>query len=219
MTKIILFGAGATAQVLDYHLTQAGHEVVAFTLDQNYIHTPSIFGRPVVPFETLTQQFSPQHYTLMIAIGYAKVNQLRAERLQQAREKGYRLFSYISPSATLWQGHPPTTHCKIGEQTLIQPFAQLGENVFIGSKCIIGHHAKIGDHTFMGSGVVLGGGVEIGTAAFLGSGAVVRNKAKIGKRCIIGAGAVILEDTPDESVFLAAPAQQMPLSSRDLSPA
>jgi sugar O-acyltransferase (sialic acid O-acetyltransferase NeuD family) len=218
LADIVLFGVGGTAQVLHYHLTRAGHRVVAFVVDADYLREASLAGRPVVAFEDVAGRYPPQEHQMMIAVGYARVNRLRAERCAQAKAMGYRLFSYVSPTATVWDGCPVGEHCKIGEASIVQPYAQLGANVFIGSGCIVGHHSVLGDHCFLASRVTLGGGVMVEPYAFVGTGATVRNKAKIARGSVIGAGAVLLHDTRENEVCAAADAQVLPVSSDALSP-
>lgn len=218
MAEIVLFGVGSTAQVLHYHLSREGHRVAAFTVDAAYCHDKVLMGTPVVSFETVRDLYPPTEFMMMIAIGYINVNQLRAERCAQAQKMGYHLFSYISPTAIVWDGLKVGENCKIGEQSLLQPFSRLGENVFIGSGCIIGHHTVIQDHCFLASGVKLGGFVQIEPYAFLGTGAVVRNKARVAARSVIGAGAVVLQDTHEGGVYLARAAESMGMDSALLSP-
>lgn len=203
---------------MHYHLQRAGHQVVAFTVDRAHLREPRLFDRPVVPFDEAARHFPPDAHQLMVAVGYARVNRLRAERCAQARAMGYRLFSYVSPTAIVWDGCRIGENCKIGETSIVQPFAQLGENVFIGSGCIVGHHAVLGDHCFLASRVTLGGGVVVGPYAFLGTGATARNRLTIAPGSVIGAGAVLLQDTRENSVYAAAEAQALPVSSDTLSP-
>lgn len=219
MAEIILFGIGATAEVLHYHLTREGRPVAAFAVDADYLRESSLLGCPVVAFEELEQHFSPAVYELIIAIGYARVNQLRAERCAQALARGYRLQSYISPTAILWDDLSPGYHCRIGEKSLIQPFARIGDNVSVGSDCLIGHHSSLGDHCFLASRVTLGGGVVVEPYAFLGTGAIVRNKARIAAHSVVGAGAVILADTRPGGVYVAQAAEALEISSDALAPA
>ncbi|MEZ0372007.1 MAG: acetyltransferase [Candidatus Sericytochromatia bacterium] len=218
MADIILFGVGTTAQVMHYHLSRAGHRVAAFTVDRAFVAETNLLGCPVVPFEELDKHFPPDRYQMMIAIGYVKLNQLRAERCEQARALGYRLFSFISPTAAVWEGLEAGEHCRIGEQTLIQPYTRLGTNVYVGSGCIVGHHSQLGDHCFLASRVTLGGGVVVEPYAFLGTGAIIRNKVRIGARSVVGAGAVILEDTREGGVYVAAGAEELDISSSELIP-
>ena len=70
----------------------------------------------------------------------------------------YRPFekavSMISPSAT------------IGEDTVIQPGAFIGNHVVIGKNCIIHANASIYDHTVIGDQVIIHSGAVIGTDAY-----------------------------------------------------
>lgn len=218
MANIVLFGIGGTAQVMHYQLGRAGHRVAAFTVDAAHLREPSLLGVPVVPFDEVAHRYSPERHSMMVAIGYAKVNRLRAERCAQAKSVGYRLLSYISPTAIVWDGCPIGEHCKIGEASIVQPFARIGENVFIGSGCIVGHHAVLGDHCFLASRVTLGGGVVVEPYAFVGGGATVRNKVTIARGSVVGAGAVLLRDTVENGVYAATDAQLLPVSSSALSP-
>jgi sugar O-acyltransferase (sialic acid O-acetyltransferase NeuD family) len=214
MSKIVIFGLGAYAEEMHYNLTRhTPHEVAAFTVDRAYLTTPELLGCPVVPFDEAATRYPPGEYEMVVAVGYVRVNRLRAERVEQAQALGYSLISYIDPTARLWDGLAHGTHCKIGAQTLVQPFARIGHNVFIGSGCIIGHHAVIRDHCFIASGVVLGGSVEVEPYAFIGTGATVRNQLRVARDSVIGAGAVILRDTQPGGVYLASPATKLDITS------
>ncbi len=46
-------------------------------------------------------------------------------------------------------------NCILCEQSVIQPFAQIGNNVNVGSYSLVSHHAIIGDHCFIASGLVV----------------------------------------------------------------
>ncbi|MBF2055456.1 MAG: transferase [Candidatus Sericytochromatia bacterium] len=155
---VIMFGAGQRAEILHCLLHQVGYEIAAFCLDAAWRKTDRFKERPVVDFEGIDQIYAPHEYQLIVAVGYQHLNQLRADRVAAAQAMGYELLSYISPEASLWPGFVPGVHCRIGTRSLIQPFAEVGDNVSIGSGCIIGHHSKIQDHAFIASGVMLGGG-------------------------------------------------------------
>lgn len=215
---LILFGLGSTAEVMHYHLTRAGHEVVAFTVDSRHQTTDELLDCPVVPFEAIEKHFSPTAHQMMICIGYAQVNQLRAERFAQAQQKGYSLISHTSPDAKVWEGLILKPNCRIGDFSLVQPFSSVEENVYIGSNCVIGHHSHIAEHCFLAARVTLGGGVIIEPYAFIGTGAILRNKVRIGAHSVVGAGAVILQDTEPHSVYMAHPATRIPIHSGELSP-
>lgn len=220
MTKLVLFGNGAVAEVLHHQLSrQPGFDVVGFTVDRGFLREPRFCGLPLVPWDEVRAHYPPEEHRLMIAVGYVRVNRLRAERFAEARQMGYRLASYVHPRASLWDGFVLGENCRINENAIIQPFARLGDNVFVGSGSVIGHHSVIEDHCHLSAGVHVAGQVNIGPYCYLGIHATVRNRVSIAPRCVIGAGAVILGDTVERGVYMARPAELLPIDSDQLSPA
>ena len=216
MKEIILFGTGNTAQVLFYHLEKAGRKIAAFTLDKEFMTSNSLFNRPIIPYSNLSKHYPPKKYDIMIAIGYAKMNTIRAKKVKEVTDMGYNLVSYVSPTATIWDRFILNPHSKIGENTIVQPFSKIGKNVFIGSGCIIGHHTEIRDHSFLASGVIVGGGTIVEPYCFLGSGSITRNDIVIGESSVIGAGTVLLNNTKINSVHLNRSTEKMNISSHEL---
>jgi hypothetical protein len=45
---------------------------------------------PLVPFEEAARRYPPDDHQMFIAVSYAQMNRLRAERYAQARALGYR---------------------------------------------------------------------------------------------------------------------------------
>lgn len=215
--RLVIFGTGATAEVMHHRLSQeAGVEVADFSVDGEFLVEGVKAGLPVVPFEWLPDSHPPEAFDLLIAVGYARVNRLRADRFLQAKAWGYHMPAHISPGAQVWPGWTPGANVRIGANALVQPFATVGENTSIGSASVIGHHGRIGDHVFLASGVLLGGGVVVGDYSFLGTGAVIRNKIAIAPHTVIGAGAVILEDTVEGGVYMARSAERLPVQSDEI---
>jgi sugar O-acyltransferase (sialic acid O-acetyltransferase NeuD family) len=174
-------------------------------------------GCPLVPFDEIEDHYPPDQFQMIIAVGYARVNHLRAERYQQAKDKGYSLIRFISPQAQVWEGFTSGDNCKIGSGSLIQPFAHIGNDVFIGSGCIIGHHSHVMDHVFIASGVKIAGRVTVEPYAFIGTAAVIRNRIRIGSESVVGAGAIILQDTDQKGVYMAPSAGKLKISSNKMS--
>jgi sugar O-acyltransferase (sialic acid O-acetyltransferase NeuD family) len=199
--RIVIFGSGQIAEVADFYFTNdSGYEVAAFTVDQQFLTQDEFRGRPVIPFERITEEFPPQEFGFFIAIGYTKRNTLRPEKVAEARAKGYRLVSYLSSRATVFAGFELQENCFILEDNTIQPFARVGSNVTLWSGNHRGHHATVDDDVFIASHVVVSGGVRIGQGSFVGVNATFRDHVTIGKNCVIGVGALVLEDQPDFSV-------------------
>jgi sugar O-acyltransferase (sialic acid O-acetyltransferase NeuD family) len=199
--QIIVFGTGEIAELADFYFTQDSEfEVAGFTVDGAYLKQTEFCGRPVVPFERVGEQFPPERFGIFIAVSYAKLNAVRAEKVAAGKAKGYRVVSYLSSRATIFPGFEPKENCFILEDNTIQPFASVGANVTLWSGNHIGHHSIIEDDVFLASHVVVSGGVRIGQRSFVGVNVTIRDHVTIGKKCVLGAGALVLEDQPDFSV-------------------
>lgn len=202
---LVIFGSSDIAELAHYYFSaDSSYEVVAFTVDGNYIKESSFCGLPVVPFENILQYYSPENNDFFAALSYSKLNAIRKEKFLGAKDKGYKLASYVSSRATLLNNGKIGENCFILEDNTIQPFVEIGDNVTLWSGNHVGHHSVIGDHTFIASHVVISGGVEIGEQCFVGVNVTLRDHIKIGDRCVVGAGALLLADAEPEGVYLGA---------------
>jgi sugar O-acyltransferase (sialic acid O-acetyltransferase NeuD family) len=215
--QIIIFGTSELAEIADFYFTHdSKFEVAGFTVDGTYLSQEKFRGRPVVPFEQVTAAFPPERFGFFVAVSYAKLNALRAEKVAAAREKGYLLVSYLSSKATVFPGLEVKENCFILEDNTIQPFVHIGANVTLWSGNHIGHHSIIEDDVFIASHVVVSGGVKIGAGSFIGVNVTLRDHVTIGKKCVLGAGTLILEDQPDFSVVAPRGTERSPVPSTRL---
>ncbi|MFZ5632080.1 MAG: acetyltransferase [Bacillota bacterium] len=212
--RVVIFGSGKMAQLAHFYLTKdSPYEVVAFTVDGDWIKEKEIYGLPVVPFEEVAALYPPDTCKMFVAVGYKKLNRLRASKYQEAKNKGYSLISYVCSKASLWGDTVIGDNCFILENQVIQPFVTVGNDVFLWSGSHFGHDVLIKDHCFISSQVVVSGGVTIGENCFVGVNATIRDNVTIGRECIIGAGALILRDTKDQEVYVAEATEPYPLNS------
>jgi sugar O-acyltransferase (sialic acid O-acetyltransferase NeuD family) len=201
LKQIIVFGTGEIAELADFYFTHdSEYDVSGFTVDGAYLKQSEFRGRPVVPFEQVSERFPPAAYGLFVALSYAKLNAVRAEKVAAARAKDYRLVSYLSSRATVFPGFELKENCFILEDNTVQPFTRIGANVTLWSGNHIGHHSIVEDDVFVASHVVVSGGVRIGQGSFVGVNVTIRDHVSIGKQCVLGAGALVLENQPDFSV-------------------
>lgn len=215
--QIIVFGTGEIAELADFYFTHdSGFEVAGFTVDGAFLKQTQFLGRPVVAFEEVVERFPPEHYGFFVAVSYAKINAVRAEKVAAGRTKGYRIASYLSSRATVFPGFEAGENCFILEDNTIQPFASIGKNVTLWSGNHIGHHSTIEDDVFLASHVVVSGGVRIGQGSFVGVNVTIRDHVVIGKKCVLGAGALVLEDQPDFSVVAPRGSERSPVPSTRL---
>jgi sugar O-acyltransferase (sialic acid O-acetyltransferase NeuD family) len=207
MARLVIFGASEIAELAHHYFTRdSEHEVVAFTVDQAYRQDDTFLGLPLHDFETIADHYPPTEYQMFVALSYARMNQVRAEKYHHARAKGYTLASYISTRCTWLTDHPAGDNCFILEDNTIQPFVRIGNNVTLWSGNHVGHEAVIEDHCFIASHVVISGHVHIHPYCFIGVNATFHNNLTVAPHTLVGAGAIITKDTVEKGVYVPAAA-------------
>jgi sugar O-acyltransferase (sialic acid O-acetyltransferase NeuD family) len=202
MKNVVIFGTGDFARIAATYLDEdSPHEVVAFTVDQEYLQEDELLGRPVVPSERLTELYPPGECAVFVAIGFSRVNQARAEVFKKVKEFGYELISYVHSGVKVWSSNEIGENTFIFEENVVQPCVRIGDNCVLWSGNHIGHDATIGDHCFIASHAVISGNVEIGHSCFIGVNATIRDGVRIAPRSVIGAGSLIMKDTSEGSVY------------------
>jgi sugar O-acyltransferase (sialic acid O-acetyltransferase NeuD family) len=215
MENLIIFGLGEFADVVYYYLSKE-YNIVAFTVNEEFINCQTFNGKPVVSFENIEKIFPPQEHKMFIAIGYSKVNAVRRDKFLEAKNKGYKFISYVSKHAFVADNLVIGENCFIFENNTIQPFVKIGNNCIIWSGSFIAHHSIIRDHCFIGPHATIGGDCVIGEGSFIGINATLRDHIKIGKYNVIGAGALILRDTEDYEVYISTATEAAKITSSNL---
>jgi sugar O-acyltransferase (sialic acid O-acetyltransferase NeuD family) len=201
--KLIILGASAIAEIAyEYFTYDSPYRVAAFSVDQAYLEKDSLFGLPVVPFETLGKYYAPAEFSFFAATNYSTMNALRKRFYKECKEKGYTPATYISSRAFVWRNCQVGEHCFIFEDNTLQPFVKIGNNVILWSGNHIGHHSVIKDHVFVSSHVVISGFCTIGESCFMGVNSTLANNITIGNNCVVGAGALVLGDVPDNQTVV-----------------
>ena len=205
--SLVIFGTAEMASLAKYYFNNdSNYKVVAFTIDDDYFETNIIEGLPVVPWSQVEKKYPPDNYDMHVALSYVKLNKLRQEKYEQAREANYNLASYVCSKSAIWPDLNIGDNCFILENQTIQPTCIIGNNVMLWSGNHIGHGTEIGDHTYLASHVVLSGHSKIGMRCFFGVNATLRDFLTIGDDCFIAMDASISRDMEAGSVALGSPA-------------
>jgi sugar O-acyltransferase (sialic acid O-acetyltransferase NeuD family) len=217
MKKLVIFGAGDIARLAHHYFTHdSPHEVAAFVVDRAFRQADAFQGLPLIDAEDVTDRFPPGDYDMFVAMSYAKMNAVRAEKYASMKAAGYRLVSYISSRCSYLSQTPPGDNCFILEDNTVQPFVTIGNNVTLWSGNHIGHDVTIEDHCFITSHVVVSGWVRIGTRSFIGVNATLRNSITIAPETLIGAGAIIMKNTKPKQVYMPDRAKLFPKASDEI---
>jgi sugar O-acyltransferase (sialic acid O-acetyltransferase NeuD family) len=203
--SLILVGDGLFAEIAhEYFTHDSDYDVVAFSVEREYLKQTELRGLPVVPFEELELHFDPAEHSVHAALVYSQVNRLRRRLTADAKAKGYALASYVSSRAFVWRNVELGEHCFIFEDNTVQPFVRIGANIVMWSGNHIGHHSTIRDNVFIASHAVISGSCDIGENSFIGVNATLANDITIGPDNWIGPHVVITRDTEPNAMWRPA---------------
>jgi sugar O-acyltransferase (sialic acid O-acetyltransferase NeuD family) len=212
--KLVIVGDSAFAEIArEYFDHDSEYQVVAHSVEQPYLKRTELHGLPVVPFETLEQQFSPANHHVYVATAYTQLNRLRTRLANTAREKGFALASYVSSRAFVWRNVSLGEHVFIFEDNTVQPFVKIGNNVVLWSGNHIGHHSVVRDNVFISSQVVVAGFCDVGENSFLGVNATLANNLTLARDNWLGPNTVIMKNTEPGALFKAEHAEPAAVSA------
>ena len=204
-TPLIIFGTAEIGALARFYFAQdSDYEPVAFTADDSYVESAYYEGLPVIPFSRIAKEFPPEDAEMHVALSYMKLNRLREEKYNQAKNAGYRLASYVCSKSVTWPDLSVGDNCLILENQTIQPTVKIGNNVQIWSGNHVGHGSHIGDHTYIASHVVISGHCKIGKRCFFGVNATLKDFISIGDESFIAMDASVTRDVPAGAVALGA---------------
>lgn len=211
-TRLVIFGAGELARLVELGFSQIGYDVVGHTMHGEWIAD----GDDAVAFEEVERAFPPESHAMFVAVGYTRVNRARAEICASARAKGYELATYLSPQAIVSPAASIGSNCFVFEGCIVQPFVTIGDNVIMWSGSQVAHDSRIADNCFLGPSATIAGNVVVGEKCFIGANATIRDGVRIAADCVIGAGAVIKRDTQQGEVYATPPTQPAERKSWEL---
>lgn len=120
-----------------------------------------------------------------------------------------RICTALAPKRFL---PPPGVH----ESAVVDPTAEIGQNVAIGPCVVIGPQSKIGNGTVIMAGTVIGGRVQIGDKCLIHPGCLIADFVRIGNRVILQQGASIGSDGFGYTTEKPANAELMVAGVKDL---
>jgi lipopolysaccharide O-acetyltransferase len=123
-----------------------------------------------------------------------------------------------------------TVAIEIGDGTSIAGGCTISAatSIRVGRSVLMARNVYIADHRHafedagrpvLAQGIARVAEVEIGDGAWLGQNVVVGPGVRIGPGAVLGANAVVLDDVPEYSVAVGAPARAIRTFARDLVPA
>ncbi|MBE1161910.1 acetyltransferase [Dyella acidiphila] len=215
---LVLVGAGEFAQIAcEYFRHDSDYDVVAFSVERQYLTHATLAELPVLPYEDLEAYYPPSEVQLFVAVPASQLNRLRARLYQDGKRRGYQFATYVSSRAFVWRNAELGENSFIFENNVIQPFVRIGNNCILWSGNHVGHRTVVHDHVFVASHAVISGYCQIGEHSFVGVNSAFNDGVKVAEDCVIGSGALVVRDTEPGKVYVGAPAHALPdRSSHDV---
>jgi sugar O-acyltransferase (sialic acid O-acetyltransferase NeuD family) len=210
MKKIVIFGDNPIAKMLFDDLSQHRSNefnVVAFTLDEEFIKRESFCGKPLVSFKDIERYYPPTEFDIISTIDAPSKMRNRLEVFKRIKSKGYHLPNYVSPLADV------APCVKMGENNIIMAFACVGSDGtmynanFIRQNTYLGHDFVIGSGNTISAGCTVAGCCTIGDSCFIGIGATIIDHLVIADDTLVGAGAVLIKSTEQSTKYVGNPAK------------
>ena len=200
--RLVIVGAGPFGEIAgEYFEHDSEYQVVGFAEERDHRSRDLVSGLPVIDFEAIESTYSPESHDVFVAITYNRFNRTRSRLAAAAKEKGYRLATYVSSRAFVWHNVTLGENVFVFEDNTVQPFVTIGDNTILWSGNHIGHHSRIGRSCFISSHVVISGFCEIGDNTFLGVNCTFGNNMSVGADCWIGPGVVLTRDVPPNTLY------------------
>ena len=217
MAKVIIFGIAENSSLAHYYLNHdTEHEVVAFTVNRDYLPDDLIFeGLPVLPFEEVERSHPPTEFSMFAPLAASRMNRFREQVYTEIKAKNYQLISYVSSKATVFPGAIIGDNCFILEDNTIQPYVKIGNNVVLWSGNHIGHHGEIRDHVYFTSHVVLSGRCLVEPYCYFAVNCTIRDGLHIAEGTFVTMASSVTRDTEPWGVYKGSPAQKTKISSQD----
>lgn len=95
----------------------------------------------------------------------------------------------------------------IAANVTINALASIGDYCILNTGCIIEHECILENAVHIAPGAVLAGNVRVGRNTFVGANSVIKQGVSIGNNVVVGAGSTVLNDLPDNQVWVGNPAK------------
>lgn len=207
--KVIIFGTGEISEIAYYYLRDDSmHNVIAFTVNKDYLKNEFFCTLPVIPFEDIEIMYPPSEYYLFAPLSARNLNKFREKIYNEGKQKGYKFITYISSKALVYTKNIGE-NCFILEGNVLQYKTKIGNNCILWSGNHIGHSSIIQDSCFISSQNVISGMCNIGKYTYIGVNSTFKDNLIIADNSVIGMGSVVTKNTESYNIYIGSPAKKL----------
>lgn len=136
-------------------------------------------------------------------------NFIREKLLKMFTEQGLNQFVLIDKTANVSKTAQIGRSTYIGKNTCVNALAKIGNGVVLNTNSIVEHECQIDDLVHIAPAAILAGSVKVGENSFIGANSVCKQNIKIGSNCILGAGSVLINNLPNDEIWIGNPAKRL----------
>lgn len=204
--RVVVYGAGNLAGWVCPEIALCdGMEVTAFVADDPPGGSRSFLGLPLSEFASVEERYPSSEFDMLVLTGHRRMRDRRVT-FEQAKEKGYRLASFVSPRAITCPDLVVGENVVIGPGAHVGPGCRIGSNVVICQCAHVGSKTEVKDHCYIAGRAAIGGLARLEELCFIGMNATIVDRAVLGTETFVAAGAVVGRTTEPFSQYVGNPA-------------
>lgn len=208
--RLIMFGLGDFSDVLAFIAQDIlDAKIDAYCVHREYMTNDVYRDKPVVPFEILSEVYSPNEHALLIGFIGKKMFQQREAIYREAKRMGYVLPNLIHPSSVCETDDLGDSNI-ILQNTSIESHCSIGCGNIIWQNVVLPHHNRIGSFNNLAPSVSFSGYASAGDHCFIGNNVAIKNRVRICDYAFIGAGSYISSDVPSQLVMVPSRSYSLP---------
>lgn len=209
MSQVVIYGAGSFAKQMHFYFTHdSPHSVAAFSVDSAYVTQVHLCGLPVVPFEQVVEQCSPDRFAMFVAVGYKRMRD-RLRLYAKAKALGYNLVNYISTRASYFHDLEVGDNNVVLANAHFEPFSRIGNNNAFMVDTLVSHDVNIGDGNFFSAKCLIASRCTVEDGCFMGNGTVLIDGLHISRETQIVAGSTVFQNTREFRKYMGSPAREI----------
>ncbi len=206
---IVIIGGGGHAKILIDAIRSQGAYKIAGIVDSALKRGSRVMGVPVLGPDKEIGRLGKRKIYLALGVGSARATEEREKIYKKFTGQGFLFPAIIHKRAYVPKGAKIGAGSQVMAGAILQPDAEILENVIINTSGIVGHDSVIGAHSHISIGAVLGGNVAVGKCSHIGIGANVLQGINIGSGVTVGAGSVVNKNIDNYKTVAGVPAREI----------
>ena len=210
MKDIIILGTGGNCvdildSILELNLEKKDplYNPIGFLDDNKELWGKKISGLPVLGSLDRASDYNDCFF--VNGIGSPKNYWKKEVIISKTKIPLERFETIIHPTASVSKMAKLGKGVVVLQNVTISNNASVGNHVIILPNSIISHDTSIGSFSCITGGVCISGIVSVGKSCYLGTNSSIIGGVEIGDNSLIGMGSVILENVPQNSIYVGNP--------------